>query len=487
MGLDELKEYPNWVCWKPMTVKKGNGELVTKKPIISPISGNRGSHSNPEDWTTYQKAKAFYIANKRKLGLGGVGFVFSEDAPYVGIDIDECIDESGELNEYAQRILTEFSSYAELSPNNGIHIIGKCDFNFPGSTSKTIEIYSTNRYFTVTGKTIPGYETINDVTRQLRYRLADETSDDEEQPAITIDEVSDMLSVIPADGLDYNSEWLRILMAVHSEFPGADGLAAVKTWTERYSHVGELEQKWSSFRKGGVGIGTLVYFAKEHGYTPRTRVASKLDTVTPPLTLVQREQTEKIIEQLAEEKAWKLFHKFLKEHRIDIGYPEQVIDHLQLGVRQRRIDKNTGEIVPEAITVPYKQYGEIVAIEYRSEEGYTYDGRVGLYTVEPMFDDSMTSFGVVLPDSIQAIDYYLSGDGSGSSHGLPHTPVELELPDKDLYCLFDDSTSLDQLELLNSYGVKFVKVQSVPRILQNLDKTAIESIAVRGKPLNKII
>jgi len=66
-------------------------------------------------------------------------------------------------------------------------------------------------------------------------------------------------------------DWVAILMAIHSELPGPDGLRIAESWAEGYQ--GEVEQKWRSFSSAGnvsgrVGIGTLFKLAKDNGWTP---------------------------------------------------------------------------------------------------------------------------------------------------------------------------------------------------------------------------
>jgi len=68
--------------------------------------------------------------------------------------------------------------------------------------------------------------------------------------------------------LEYD-EWLGVLMAIHSEMPGASGLSLAESWGDGYP--GEIEKKWLGFKTNGnasgqVTIGTLFALAKEHGW-----------------------------------------------------------------------------------------------------------------------------------------------------------------------------------------------------------------------------
>lgn len=134
----EMKKLPNWICWK----KQPRGDKVTKIPI-NPKSGSFASVANPSHWTTFEGARQAAEAK----GLDGIGFVFTDAAGLIGIDVDGEIDP--ELPAY-------FDSYAERSQSGkGVHII--CRGKLPqGAKNRTgnHEIYGHGRYFVVTGDKI---------------------------------------------------------------------------------------------------------------------------------------------------------------------------------------------------------------------------------------------------------------------------------------------------------------------------------------------
>jgi len=86
----------------------------------------------------------------------------------------------------------------------------------------------------------------------------------------TLEEIREILNHIPAWGITYE-EWVTVLMAIHSAYPGPEGLALAEEWGE--GKKGEITRKWKGFKKdaGGVGIGTLVHMAKQGGYKPPRR------------------------------------------------------------------------------------------------------------------------------------------------------------------------------------------------------------------------
>lgn len=84
-------------------------------------------------------------------------------------------------------------------------------------------------------------------------------------------DVARMLDYIPPRG-EYTEDWLRVLAAVHSLYPGPEGVALCEAWSPGYP--GEIEAKFASFgRYAGppASIGTLVHLAKQNGWLPRTR------------------------------------------------------------------------------------------------------------------------------------------------------------------------------------------------------------------------
>ncbi len=68
---------------------------------------------------------------------------------------------------------------------------------------------------------------------------------------------------------DDRDQWLKIGMALHAEFAGSDeGFDLWSHWSRQSLKFNERDQrhKWKSFRRSGVGIGTLFEIAKGYGY-----------------------------------------------------------------------------------------------------------------------------------------------------------------------------------------------------------------------------
>ncbi|MBV7458781.1 MULTISPECIES: DUF927 domain-containing protein [unclassified Acidovorax] len=96
-------------------------------------------------------------------------------------------------------------------------------------------------------------------------------------------------------------EWARVGMAIKSEFPDATGQDLFEAWsaTADGHDPRATRSTWRSIKAGGgVGIGTLLHLAKEHGFVlPK---ASEAPAAPSPEVLVQRER-ERIERQQAEQ------------------------------------------------------------------------------------------------------------------------------------------------------------------------------------------
>lgn len=85
--------------------------------------------------------------------------------------------------------------------------------------------------------------------------------------AITADLVRSALAHVPSNLP--RDEWVRVGMALKSEFPGDDGLLMFNVWSstgDAYSES-DVRSTWRSIKAGGaVKIGTLLRLAKSHGF-----------------------------------------------------------------------------------------------------------------------------------------------------------------------------------------------------------------------------
>jgi putative DNA primase/helicase len=139
---EELKARPQWVVWR----------AVGEKPDKVPCSARTGRNASSTDlmtWSTFEEALEAYDQGE----YAGLGFVFCSGDPYAGVDLDDCVDEDDEIAPWALEIVRYFDSYTELSATGtGLHIIVRGDV--PNRRKGGVEVYSSKRFFTVTGHVI---------------------------------------------------------------------------------------------------------------------------------------------------------------------------------------------------------------------------------------------------------------------------------------------------------------------------------------------
>lgn len=142
---EELKRRRQWVAWR----LEERGGRQTKVPYV-PHSGRRASSTDLTTWG------AFEDALDSLDGYDGIGFVFSSGDPYTGVDLDACVDpKTGEIEPWAGKIVEDLDSYTELSPSGrGLHILVRGKVPVPLKLDN-IEMYSIERFFTVTGHSLP--------------------------------------------------------------------------------------------------------------------------------------------------------------------------------------------------------------------------------------------------------------------------------------------------------------------------------------------
>ncbi|MFQ5770030.1 MAG: helix-turn-helix domain-containing protein, partial [bacterium] len=161
----ELKERNHWVCWG---IEKRDSK-DTKIPY-SP-HGGKAKSDDPSTWGTFEQAQAYL---EQHPNLSGLGFVFADDDPFCGVDLDKCRNpETGEINADAQKIIDDFASYTEISPSGkGAHIIIKGKKKGNKARKGKIEMYDSGRYFTVTGNVLDRHTEIEARQEKLDFLYA---------------------------------------------------------------------------------------------------------------------------------------------------------------------------------------------------------------------------------------------------------------------------------------------------------------------------
>ena len=145
----QLRHCPQWVCWASQN-RKGK---QTKVPV-DPTGGDFASTADPDTWGTFDEA----LRSARQPDISGIGFVFTRDDPYVGIDLDDCRNPvTGSLSKDAIAILLRLHSYTEISPSEtGLHVIVRGQLPDGPRRHGSVEMYDESRFFTMTGIPLNG-------------------------------------------------------------------------------------------------------------------------------------------------------------------------------------------------------------------------------------------------------------------------------------------------------------------------------------------
>jgi primase-polymerase (primpol)-like protein len=148
----DLRTLDQWVIYR---IEQRAGK-TTKVPYRAASPSRKASATDPQSWASYDAA----LAAAPPPDEGGIGFVFTGEDPYVGVDVDNCLA-GGELHPAAARLVRALDSYTEVSPSGtGVHVIVRGKLA-PGRnrTSDTpwggsLEVYDRDRYFCITGRSL---------------------------------------------------------------------------------------------------------------------------------------------------------------------------------------------------------------------------------------------------------------------------------------------------------------------------------------------
>lgn len=136
-----MRDYRQFVCWR----REDRHGKPTKVPY-DPRTGFRASVTDGSTWATFDEACA------ASGQYDGIGFVFTADDPFFGIDLDASDDPAICARQTA--ICEHFDTYSERSPSGtGLHIIGRGTVP-TGRRRDKVELYPSGRFFTMTGDVV---------------------------------------------------------------------------------------------------------------------------------------------------------------------------------------------------------------------------------------------------------------------------------------------------------------------------------------------
>src|SRR5215218_2342895 len=157
----ELRERHQWVAW---AYEEHDGRQTKVPRQVTDLS-RPASSTAPRTWARFDRAAL--VLEAAGPTLGGIGYVLSAEDPFVGLDLDLCVDEQRRVHPEAQEIVDRLGGYAELSPSErGIRIIVRGALRGKRRSTKKVPwagfveldgrdaefaIYDQGRFLTLTG------------------------------------------------------------------------------------------------------------------------------------------------------------------------------------------------------------------------------------------------------------------------------------------------------------------------------------------------
>jgi hypothetical protein len=284
---EALRWLPRWLGWRwEWNRKKHGGRGGWDKPPLDIRTGRKTAAPDPRSWVPFEQA----LDAHRRGDFDGIGIALGkvgDDGPTLaGLDLDDVCDQAtGEIQQWALWYVHKLETYTEISPSGtGLKALawGKLPPGGRENEAAGIELYDSGRYFCVTGNRL------TDLPAEVMHRadrLALLHAHAFPKPHFTFA----VKAVIPPDcevalsalaGLSTSrargyGDWLAVGMALHSVSP--DLLDAWDSWSkscpEKYEE-GACKKKWASFKGSGITLGSLIYWARQDGWTPPWEKAS---------------------------------------------------------------------------------------------------------------------------------------------------------------------------------------------------------------------
>jgi len=164
----ELKEIPQWLLWIKGDIDKKTGKF--KKIPAGMVRDERGNLKiGMGNFPLITFDEAYNHLLKNKATYKGLGFHCINGI--VGIDIDNCFDESGHYNDMARDIIDTLNTYTERSPSGrGLRLFLKSN-NPPKQkiyeNNIGLEIFHNSNFFTTVTGAVENYADVEERTKEL--------------------------------------------------------------------------------------------------------------------------------------------------------------------------------------------------------------------------------------------------------------------------------------------------------------------------------
>lgn len=366
---DALKEPSQWVLWKK--IKRG-GDL-TKFPFQP--GGSPASTTSPRTWSDFETVRATYEPGE----FDGIGFVFAEDGPFVGADLDDCFDRDVPTTG-ASDVVRRLDSYTETSPSGtGLHVI--CQGFIPHERNRTsdvdgmkeIEIYDDGRYFTVTGEHLDDtpsapreraqelYSLCTDLFGTAEKNRGDSSSGTAETPSTLDDRELIEKAKAAGNGSKFTRLWKGDTSGYKSHSEAQQALANMLAfWTggnkgrmERLFETSGMCRGEDDVRKFSNYDADTALETQEEFYDPEAESSSsssapgdETDTDNPGFSVSQfQERLDGLQDKEAERKATDLLDKVATLGRSEIAQCRDILEEHGARVRRLRSFKSDAKAI----------------------------------------------------------------------------------------------------------------------------------------------
>ena len=141
-----MKQHAQWMLFKT----EQRGARLEKLPLHPQTLQVVDAH-DPANWTDYEGARL--AAATHGLGLA---FVFTESDPFFFVDVDNCLDDSGQWSPRALELIQSFpGAEVEVSVSGrGLHIfgVGTVDPTYKVKASDgSFDLFTAHRFVAYTG------------------------------------------------------------------------------------------------------------------------------------------------------------------------------------------------------------------------------------------------------------------------------------------------------------------------------------------------
>ncbi len=280
-----LRLYDNWLCWQ-----KGHTDGRGKFPKypVNPLNPSmKINYQDPRFLQSFDTAFNFYNLNNE---ISGLGFKLDGKKIYypktnfkgylTGIDIDLA---EGRDEQFFKKIIKELGdTYSEISPSGkGIRLFGLTNEKVDNWSHNHIEVYTDNRFLTVTGWDSKG--DIKNISKFIKafnkkYKPDSKTKSIKNIHQIkfpTPNEIANVHSFLYSIDADCSGDQYRnIVFGILSLGWGEIGINMLKTWSltapHRWSedYFNDLVNRYDTDFKGTEGksitIGTVIHYARQN-------------------------------------------------------------------------------------------------------------------------------------------------------------------------------------------------------------------------------